>query len=312
MSALTDHVVVLAGGVGGAKLVVGLAQRLSPEALTVIANTGDDFEHLGLYICPDLDTIMYSLASLANPETGWGIDGDTFRAMDVVSRVGGPDWFRLGDSDLGLNLMRTAWLQAGKSLTQVTADLCAKLEIQHRVIPMANQPVRTMLNTDNGTLGFQEYFVRDRWQPVVHSLHYQGAAEADSGAVIQAITHAGLVVFAPSNPFLSIDPVLALSGVRQAIRESSAMCIAVSPIVGGAAIKGPAAKLMGELGLEVSAVGIARHYEDLLDGIILDTVDSELAPAIHAHNIQTVVTSTMMHTRLDKVQLAATLLDWVK
>lgn len=313
MTTLRTHVVLLVGGVGGAKLAVGLANVLPAGALSVIVNTGDDFEHLGLNISPDLDTVLYSLAGLANPQTGWGITDDTFQAMDMAERYGGPTWFRLGDRDLGTSLMRTSMLRQGLSLTQVTQQLAAGLGVQHPILPMTDQPVRTRLETDQGLLAFQEYFVRDRWQPAVRSIQFDGLAGAyPSAEVVNALEQATLIVFGPSNPFLSIDPILALPGVREQIAGSAAPCIAVSPIIGGQAVKGPAAKLMAELGLEVSPIGIARHYEDLLEGIILDTVDSKLCKEIEEINVRATTRDILMTSSVQKTDLAKTLLHWAE
>jgi len=306
-------VVLLVGGVGGAKLAVGLANVLPPDALSIIVNTGDDFEHLGLHISPDQDTVLYSLSNLANPQTDWGIAGDTFHAIDMVERYDGPTWFRLGDRDIGTSLVRTSMLQQGKSLTEVTQHLATRLGIKHTVLPMSDQSVRTYLQTDNGLLGFQEYFVRERWQPIARTIHFKGMEKAHpSPAVRQALAKATLIVFGPSNPFLSIDPILAIPGIRDQIARSSAPRIAVSPIIGGQAVKGPAAKLMAELGHDVSSFGIAKHYKDLLKGVILDTVDSDLCKEIEKLNVRATAQNTLMTTLVDKTELAASLLQWTE
>jgi LPPG:FO 2-phospho-L-lactate transferase len=306
-----EHVVLLVGGVGGAKLALGLSKVLPPQALTIIVNTSDDFEHLGLYISPDLDTVMYTLADLANPDTGWGVDDDTFRAMEMVTRYGGPDWFRLGDRDLGTNLLRTTMLRDGNTLTVVTRHLCTALGIRHAVLPMSDQPVRTWLDTDRGELAFQEYFVRERWQPVVSRIRFVGAEEAyPAEGVIDALQSATLIVFGPSNPLLSIDPILAVPGIRAHIAGSRAPCVAVSPIIGGQAVKGPAAKLLAELGMDVSPLGIAKYYEDLLKGIILDEADRLLCKEIEALGIRASAQQILMKTLPDKIRLAEILLHW--
>ncbi len=310
---LRDHVVLLVGGVGGAKLALGLSHVLPPDALTVVVNTGDDFEHLGLHISPDLDTVLYTLAGMANPQTGWGVAGDTFQAMEMVTRYGGADWFRLGDRDLGLNLVRTAMLREGYTLTETTRRLCAALEVQHRILPMSDQAIRTCLDTDQGPMAFQEYFVRERWQPVVRRVRFEGAEQAQpTGAIMHAIEGASLFVFGPSNPFLSIDPILAVPGIRERIEDSDAPCVAVSPIIGGRAVKGPAAKLMEELGVEVSPLGIASHYENLLDGIILDNEDRHLCEPIEKLGIHATAQKTLMETLSDKISLAANLIYWIE
>jgi LPPG:FO 2-phospho-L-lactate transferase len=310
---LHHHVVLLAGGVGGAKLAVGLAGTLPPEALTVIVNTGDDLEHLGLSVSPDVDTVMYSLAGLANPQTGWGVDGDTFQVMEMVSRYGGPDWFRLGDRDLGTHVMRTFWLGQGERLTVITRWLCEALGVRPSVLPMTDGRVRTMVETDMGWLSFQEYFVREKWQPAVHRLRYEGAETAHPSPEVEAaLQSATLVVFGPSNPFLSIDPILAVAGIRALLESSPAPCVAVSPIVSGQALKGPAARLMAGFGVEVSPVGIAKHYRNLVDGIILDTTDAGLISRVEQMGIKASAQQTVMNTLADKTALAQSLLKWVE
>jgi len=313
MTTLRVHVVLLVGGVGGAKLALGLANVLQPGELSIVVNTGDDFEHLGLRISPDLDTVLYSLAGLASPQTGWGITDDTFQAMTMVERYGGPGWFRLGDRDLGTSLARTSMLQEGYSLTEVTQQLTSRLGVQHSILPMADQVVSTRLDTDQGPLAFQAYSVREQWQPTVSSIRFEGVENAQpSPPVIRALEQATLIVFGPSNPFLSIDPILAVPGIREQIAQSTAPCIAVSPIIGGQAVKGPAAKLMTELGLDVSPIGITRHYEDLLDGIILDTVDSALCETIVKLKVRATARNILMTTLVQKIDLAQSLLHWAE
>ncbi len=310
---LRDRVVLLVGGVGGAKLALGLAHVLPPESLTVIVNTADDFEHLGLHISPDVDTLMYTLSGLANPQTGWGLDGDTFRAMEMVERYGGPAWFRLGDGDLGTNLARTMLLRQGHTLTEVTRRLCVALGVAHRLLPMTDDRMRTVLDTDRGPLDFQTYFVRERWQPVVHRIRFEGSGEAQpSEAVAAALEAATLIVLGPSNPFLSIDPILSVPGIRARITALDAPCVAVSPVIGGQAVKGPTVKLMVELGVDSSPVGVARHYEGFLDGIILDEADGSLVKLIEALNLRTITAPTLMNTLADKVRLANRLLEWLE
>lgn len=310
---VADRVVVLAGGVGGAKLAVGLASVLPPQALTVIVNTGDDFEHWGLHVSPDLDTVMYSLAGLANPETGWGVAGDTFNTLRMVERYGGPDWFNLGDKDLAASLLRTDMLRHSHTLTQATAALASKLGIRCAILPMSDDPVRTVLETDQGEMFFQEYFVRERWQPVVRAIRFDGADLSRlTPPVAAALEAATLIIFGPSNPYLSIDPILAVPGVRQRIKDNPALCLALSPIIGGQAVKGPAAKLMVELGQEVSPFGIAKHYEELLKGIILDVIDHHFCDAIESIHIRTAVRETIMHTHADKAHLASELIAWAR
>ena len=307
------HVVLLVGGVGGAKLAYGLAQVLPPGQLSIVVNTADDFELHGLHISPDVDTVMYTLAGLANPETGWGIGGDTFVAKTALARLGQPDWFLLGDQDLATHVTRTALLRQGHTLTEVTAHLCHQLGVEHPLLPMTDAPVATVVETRDGDLAFQEYFVRRRWQPVVTGLRYQGADQAVPGAaVVEALEKATLIVFGPSNPLLSIDPLLAVPGLRRRIAASPAPRVAVSPIIGGQAVKGPAAKIMSELGMQVSPVGVAAHYGDLLTGILLDEEDRTLRERLEDMGLRVAVRPTLMTTPGEKVALAKALLSWAE
>ena len=310
---MTDpHVVLLVGGVGGAKLAVGLAAHLPPEGLTIVVNTGDDFEHWGLHVSPDLDTVMYNLAGVANPEMGWGLAGDTLEALGMMTRYAGPSWFRLGDRDLATNLLRTAALRRGETLTAVTRTLSAALGVAHPILPMSDQPAPTVLDTDQGPLAFQEYFVRERWQPVVRAIRLGGVEAAPSPQVMAAFEQATAVVLGPSNPYLSIDPILALPGIRSQLASSGAPCLAVSPIIGGQAVKGPAAKLMAELGQDVSSFGVAEHYEDILKGIILDDVDQDECPSIEALGIRAISRPILMNTPADKARLGREMLEWIQ
>jgi LPPG:FO 2-phospho-L-lactate transferase len=299
----------LSGGVGGAKLSLGLAHLLG-DRLSVIANTGDDFEHLGLHVSPDVDTAIYTLAGLVNPDTGWGRRDETWTFMDAIARLGGPTWFRLGDSDLAMHVDRTRRLRAGETLTQFCAHAAARLGIAARILPMTDDPLRTIVDTDAGTLAFQEYFVRDQCRPAVHSIRFEGAAAARPTPQVQAAlsapTLAGIVV-CPSNPWLSVDPILAVPGLRAALKAGGAPIVAVSPIIGGRALKGPAAKIMGELGLAVNSAGVARHYAGLIDGFVLDTADAALVPDL---GVPALVTNTVMRTLDDKVALGLECLDF--
>jgi LPPG:FO 2-phospho-L-lactate transferase len=305
----TSKVVGLAGGVGGAKLAHGLAQCLPPAALTVIVNTGDDFEHVGLHISPDLDTVMYTLAGLANPETGWGQAGETWSFLAALGALGGETWFRLGDRDLATHIERTRRLRAGETLTQVTRALCAALGVGPRVLPMTDDPLRTMVQTDEGELEFQEYFVHRQCRPRVSGFRFEGEGAAQAGAeVLAALDEADLIVFCPSNPFVSIGPILALPGVRQRLAKGRA--VAVSPIVGGQALKGPAGKMLGELGLEVSALAVARQYAGLARGFVLDAVDADLRPAVAALGFEVLVTDTVMRSDADRARLARDVLEF--
>ena len=297
-------VVALAGGVGGAKMADGLARALAPGELTVIVNTGDDFDLWGLRICPDLDTVMYTLAGMANPTTGWGLAGDTFQALDMVGRYGGETWFRLGDRDLATHILRTAWLRAGHTLSEVTARLAAALGVASVILPMTDDRVATTVQTEAGELAFQEYFVRRGWQVPVQGLRFSGVEAArPAPKALTALASARAVILCPSNPFLSLDPILALRGVREALREAFPV-VAVTPIVGGQALKGPAAKMMAELGLEVSPVTVAERYKDFLDGFVLDVADACQAPRVEALGLRVLTTDTVMRAPGDRVRLA--------
>jgi LPPG:FO 2-phospho-L-lactate transferase len=296
------HYLALCGGVGGAKLALGLSHILDPEQLTIVVNTGDDFEHLGLTICPDIDTVSYTLAGLVQPAQGWGRDAESFAALDTVKRLGGETWFRLGDKDIGLHLMRRMLLAEGLSLSTVTARIARQLGISHEITPMTDSAVRTMLITTAGVVPFQHYFVKERCAPVVTSIKYSGADFAQaSPALMQALVNPSLagIFICPSNPYLSIDPILALPGIRQMLVDAHAPVIAVAPIVGREAIKGPTAKIMRELGVEPSAASVAEHYADFLDGYIVDTADH-----VAVADTQVISCNIIMKTLADKVALA--------
>jgi LPPG:FO 2-phospho-L-lactate transferase len=295
-------IVALAGGVGGAKLAAGLARVLPPEALVIAVNTGDDFEHLGLHVSPDLDTVMYTLAGIANPASGWGRADETWSFMTALERLGGPTWFRLGDRDLATNVERTRRLRTGEPLSAVTRELCARLGVRHAVVPMSDDPVRTVVHTERGALEFQHYFVRDRCEPRVQRLEYRGAAAArPSAALREALGRGAGVLFCPSNPYLSIAPILAVPGVREAI---GGRAVAVSPIIAGQAVKGPAAKIMGELGVEPSALEVARYYRGIVRTLVIDRADAALAPEIQALGIGAVLEDTLMAADADRERLA--------
>lgn len=311
MSAKSRYV-LLAGGVGGAKLALGLARTLEAGQLTIIANTGDDFSHLGLSISPDLDTLMYTLAGVVNETTGWGLRDESWSCMAGLEALGAETWFRLGDRDLATHLERTRLLAAGKTLTEITRHLCTRLGVGIRILPMSDMPVRTLIDckTEAGpaTLSFQDYFVRQRAGPRVTAIHYQGASAAPPAATLAAtLTDPDLaaIFIAPSNPWLSIDPILAIPSIRAAVRSSPAPVVAVSPIVGGQALKGPTAKIMTELGFQPSAQAVANHYRDLLGGFVLDQTDAGEAAEIIATGIAVAATQTVMHTLDDRQKLAA-------
>ena len=299
-------IVALAGGVGGAKLAHGLAQILPPEDLTVIVNTGDDFEHYGLYICPDLDTVCYTLAGLANPETGWGRVNETWNVIQNASKLGGPDWFNLGDQDLGTHLERTRRLKAGQTLTQITNDFCKAWGVEHTILPMSNQPLRTIVETEEGDLAFQEYFVHRRCEPRVRGFRFDGVESAEPAPGAQeALQTAEAVIICPSNPWVSIDPIF------QVIKQITKPVVAVSPIIGGQTVKGPAAKMFLELGIEPSALAVADHYCDLVTGFVLDTLDKQLQGYIRSLNMRTLVTNTLMKSLDNRKQLASDVLDFI-
>ncbi len=308
-------ILALAGGVGGAKLARGLADVLSPEELTIAVNTGDDFEHLGLHISPDLDTVMYTLAGLNDPVRGWGLAGETWQFMHGLELLGGETWFRLGDRDLATHVERTRRLRAGESLTAVTRALCTGLGIRHRVTPMSDDPVRTLVHTGEGVLSFQDYFVRRRAQPVVTELEFSGAASARiAGALRAALDHPLLsaIVICPSNPYLSIAPVLALSEVNAALRNRRVPVIAVSPIIDGKALKGPAAKIMRELGKTPSSLEVAKYYAGLIDALMVDHADAPLSAGIERLGVRALVTATIMNTPDERITLANQVIAFVR
>ncbi len=299
-------IVALSGGIGGAKLALGLAHVTDPASLLIVANTGDDFEHLGLAISPDIDTLLYTLAGLDNPALGWGRGDETWACMETLETLGGETWFRLGDRDLALHLARTARLRAGAPLSAVTDDLRRRLGIGARILPASDDPVRTRLDTDQGVLEFQEYFVHQRCAPAVRAITFAGAAAARPlDAVTAAIAAAEAVVICPSNPFISIDPILAVPGLRAALERTDAPVVAVSPIIGGRAVKGPTAKMMAELGLPATARAVAEHYAGLLDVFVADPEDATGLAGIDA---KVVAAPTLMRSLADKQALARVVL----
>lgn len=309
MALRPEHVVALVGGVGGAKLAAGLVRILPPEQLTIVVNTGDDFWHYGLRICPDLDTVMYTLGGLVDPVNGWGVAGDTTALLDALKRYGEDAWFRLGDQDLATHLLRSEALRNGERLTEVTRQLTNKLGILHPLLPMTDAPVETMIDTvEYGELPFQTYFVRYRWQPTMKALRYAGADHAEaSPEVIAALENADAILIAPSNPWLSLAPMLAVKPFRELLLEKNVPRVAVSPIVAGTAIKGPAAKLMAELGYDVSPRSVADFYGDLISGFVYDIQDSNLKIS----GKKTFMTDTIMRDQADRERLAGQILDWI-
>ena len=317
--------VALAGGGGGAKLADGLAQILPPEDLTIVVNTSDDFEHLGLTICPDLDTVCYTLAGLANPETGWGRADETFHALENIEKLGGETWFHLGDKDLATHIERTRRLREGQTLSQITCDFCRAWSVKHTILPMSDDAVRTIVDTEEcGELAFQEYFVHRRCEPRVKGFRFAGLESAKPApGVLEAIGKADAVVICPSNPWVSIDPILKVLVNRPDLPfppslagkggiEGLGRVVAVSPIIGGRTVKGPAAKMYAELGIQPSALAVARHYGSRLTHFVLDRVDQIQATEVENIGIKTLVTNTIMRTPEDRRRLAQDVLNFIQ
>lgn len=306
-------IVALAGGVGGAKLAVGLYRCLPPGELTLIVNTGDDAEMFGLHISPDLDTALYTLAGLANPQTGWGLSGDTFAAMEMLERYGAPTWFRLGDRDLATHMVRTALLREGRRLTEVTAHLAARLGVQATVLPMCDERVATLVETPEGVLDFQEYFVHRRWDVEVHGVRLRGIdAARPTREVRAALLVAELVIFCPSNPVVSIGPILGVPGLADLLRGLRVPRVAVSPIVGGQAVSGPAGRLMRALGFAESVHGVAAFYRGLIDGLVIDHADAAERARLEASGLSVLVTNTIMRSDDDRTALAEAVLAFAR
>ncbi len=304
------RVVALAGGVGGAKMVYGLAKCLPAEDLQVIVNTGDDFTHFGLKICPDLDTVCYTLAGMSNSETGWGRSGEHWNVMETLRKLGAPTWFRLGDLDLATHLERTRRLRNGQLLSQITADFCQSWGISIAVIPMSDDPVATRIELkDGGVLDFQEYFVRHRCEPVLRAIHFEGAKAAEPApGVLEAIRRADVAIICPSNPWVSINPILAIGGIRDTLAAKKVL--AVSPIIAGRAIKGPAAKMYREMGIAPSASAVAHTYLGLLNGFVLDTADHGEVNDIARWGIIPFATNILMVDSNDRKRLAQEILEY--
>ncbi|GLV23954.1 2-phospho-L-lactate transferase [Sphingobium sp. Cam5-1] len=301
-----SRIVTLTGGVGGAKLVLGLMRICPPEQITAIVNTGDDFQHFGLTISPDIDTLLYTLSGKANAAQGWGREGESWSFMDALKSLGGEDWFLLGDGDLALHVLRSHLLARGETLSAITARFAAAWGLDLTILPMSDDPVATHLNTSEGDMPFQRYFVERRCAPEVRAIRFEGAERAKPAAgVIEAITapDTRAIVIAPSNPWLSVDPILAVPGIREALASARAPVVAVSPIVGGQAVKGPAAKLMQELGLTVTNKSIAAHYADVIDGLLIDERDDAYAVSIPYD-----IGDTLMKTLEDRERVARAVL----
>ncbi len=303
-------VLALAGGVGGAKLALGLSRVLPPEQLVICVNTGDDDCFHGLHVSPDLDTVMYTLAGLSEPTGGWGLAGDTFGGLEMLGLYGAETWFNLGDRDLATHIRRTQLLRQGATLSEVTDHLARRLGVAHSIVPMSDDPVRTVLDTDQGRMSMQQYFVQRRAEPAALRIRYEGAQEARvAPAMAEALDKASLIVLCPSNPYLSIGPILAVSGMRERLEGASVHRVAVSPIVGGAAVKGPTAKIMAELGGKVSCVGAASQYRGICDTFVIDEVDAHLGPGIAGLGMKPAATSIIMNTDEDKAALARVILE---
>jgi LPPG:FO 2-phospho-L-lactate transferase len=300
-------VVVLTGGVGGAKLVLGLTRVMPTSDITAIVNTGDDFRHLGLWVSPDIDTLLYTLSGQSNQDQGWGREGESWNFMEALRSLDGEDWFALGDGDLALHVLRSRALEAGRSLSEITRDFARSWDIESNILPMSDQPVQTVLTTNEGELPFQRYFVERRCEPGVRAIRFEGASDAEPApGVVDAIGDSSnrAILIAPSNPYLSVDPILAVPGIRAALSTASVPVVAVTPIIGGAAVKGPTAKLMNELGIEVSPAAIAAHYDGLIDALLVDERDRAISIDVpHAF------ADTMMTTLDDRARVASAALD---
>lgn len=302
------RVLALSGGIGGAKLALGLDRVLPADALTVVANTGDDFNHLGLHVSPDIDTLLYTLAGLDDPVKGWGRREETWTFMKAIAALGGESWFLLGDGDLATHVERTRRLAAGETLSMVTEAFRRQFGIASRIVPMSDQSVRTRVRTDEGWLDFQHYFVRRRCEPRVEALEFAGARDARMApGLVEAFADPALaaIIICPSNPYLSVDPILAVPGMREALKARRVPALAVSPIIAGRAVKGPTAKMMAELGLQPSAATVARHYEGLIDGFVVDTADAGVEVA---EGTRVFAAPTLMHSLEDRINLARTAL----
>ncbi|MBI3699122.1 MAG: 2-phospho-L-lactate transferase [Afipia sp.] len=300
------QVLALAGGVGGAKLAAGLANLLG-ERLTVVVNTADDFEHLGFHISPDLDTVTYTLAGIANPATGWGLADESWQFMSQIERLGGPTWFSLGDRDVALHAMRTNKLRNKETLSSITSTISRSLGIQATILPMTDDCVQTFVRCDGQLLAFQEYFVRKKCEPIVSEIIFKGIETAQPNSELTTqldLNRPITTIICPSNPYLSIDPILAVPGMRDWLIEVSDVIVAVSPIVAGSAIKGPAAKIMSEIGLEPSAATVCKHYEGLIDGFVVDSLDESITTSVGAPGPAIVALQTIMRSEADRTELA--------
>ena len=304
---MKNNILALSGGVGGAKLCLGLDRISSQPSLTIIANTGDDFKYVGLYISPDIDTLIYTLAGINNPTTGWGRDDETWNTHSMLEKFGMENWFQLGDKDLALHLYKNEQMTMGLSLTKITQKIAQRFSVRSRILPMTDEPVQTMIDSDMGLLSFQEYFVKNQSKPTIKNISFSGSREATASPELQQAMKGkdfDAIVICPSNPYLSIDPILSIDEIKTFIQSSTQPVIAVSPIVKGTAIKGPTAKIMEEFKIPVSVISIAEHYHPLIDGLVIDNKDGNQATQIESMGLQVKVTNTIMKNDQDKIQLA--------
>ncbi len=307
------QILALAGGIGGAKLSLGLSKLLAGEQLTIVVNTGDDENFYGLHVSPDLDTMMYTLAEVINPKTGWGIKNDTFNLLKQLNKYHEQTWFNLGDKDLATHIHRTNLIESGHSLTEISIKLCRDFGVMHKIIPMTDHRVRTILETDLGTLRFQEYFVERKCKPKVRSIRFDGANIAmPSSTFVESLSLSNALIYCPSNPYLSIDPILAVSGVKEMIRNFKGPRIAISPIIGDSALRGPAAKMMVEFGIEPSCVSVAKKFQDICDIFVIDESDKRHVNTIRSFGLQVETFNTIMLSNEDKIDLARRILKVVE
>ena len=313
MSMSDNNLIAISGGIGGAKLCYGLDQILQPEQLRVIANTGDDFLYLGFYISPDIDTLIYTLAGVNNKETGWGREDETWKTHNVLGELGADNWFKLGDKDLALHLHRSKALKNGETLTSITQDIAERFKLKNIILPMSDHIIQTVVDTDKGSMPFQEYFVKESTTPKVREISFESKHPKTTKEVLEAINDPELSGFliAPSNPYLSIDPILSIDKIKQTLMQSNKPRVAVSPIIGRDSVKGPTAKIMQEMGLEVNVMTIANHYENLIDGLIIDNTDEEYIQAIESFGIKVKVTNILMHDNDDKTRLAEEAIEFL-
>lgn len=308
-----NNLIAISGGIGGAKLCYGLDQILQPEQLRVIANTGDDFLYLGFYISPDIDTLIYTLAGVNNKETGWGREDETWKTHNVLGELGADNWFKLGDKDLALHLHRSKALKNGETLTSITQDIAERFKLKNIILPMSDHIIQTVVDTDKGSMPFQEYFVKESTTPKVREISFESKHPKTTKEVLEAINDPELSGFliAPSNPYLSIDPILSIDEIKQTLMQSNKPRVAVSPIIGRDSVKGPTAKIMQEMGLEVNVMTIANHYENLIDGLIIDNTDEEYIQAIESFGVKVKVTNILMHDNDDKTRLAEEAIEFL-